>query len=359
MSPARGVCASFADVRLATDPFAFRPQGQRWLELSSALGTAGLLGRGEVPFQRQRFDRAATAISAYVDANFGTAFEPLPARALAPWPARSPTFDASAVLPAKLPPGSNINKQLPRPRQVLNMATRGVDERETVLIALGDMAFDSTFIFGDPARTVGLSCNTCHNKSMTNPILFVPGVSRRPGGIDVSNSFFAPHANNGHFDPLDIPDLRGIRFTAPYGRNGRFVSLREFVRNVIVNEFNGPEPDPMLLDGLVAYMFEFDFLPNQYLDRNGTLRDEASVAARRRETIFNRPFPGMNGASCADWPVPGANFVAYRRPPRGPVGPCARGREARTWTCRRTHRAWMPTASTSTPACSTPSRAWV
>ena len=320
MREAQGVFASFDDVLLATDPIAFRAQGQRWLELSSALGTAGLLGRGEVPFQRQRFDRAATAISAYVDANFGTAFEPLPARALAPWPARSPTFDASAVLPAKLPPGSNINKQLPRPRQVLNMATRGVDERETVLIALGDMAFDSTFIFGDPARTVGLSCNTCHNKSMTNPILFVPGVSRRPGGIDVSNSFFAPHANNGHFDPLDIPDLRGIRFTAPYGRNGRFVSPREFVRNVIVNEFNGPEPDPMLLDGLVAYMFEFDFLPNQYLDRNGTLRDEASVAARRGETIFNRPFPGMNGASCADCHVPGANFVDHRRHDLGTVG---------------------------------------
>ncbi len=320
MRQAHGVFASFDDVLLATDPAAFRNLGQRWLELSSAIGTAGLLGEGGVPFDRRRFDRAAADIAAYAEANFGAAFEPLPGRALAPWPARSPTFDASAVLPAKLPPGSNINKQLPRPRQVLNMASRGVDERDTVLIALGDMAFDSAFILGDPARSVGISCNTCHNKSITNPGLFIPGVSGRPGGMDVSNSFFAPHANNGHFDPLDIPDLRGIRFTSPYGRNGRFESLREFVRNVIVNEFNGPEPDPLLLDGLVAYMFEFDFLPNSYLDRDGTLNDEASAAAHRGEKIFNRPFTQMDGASCATCHVPSANFVDHRRHDLGTVG---------------------------------------
>ena len=157
---AHGVFMSFDDVLRATDPDGFRDLGQRWLELTSALGTPGLLGEGGVPFDRQRFDRAAADIAAYAQANFGAAFEPMPGRALAPWPARSPTFDASAVLPAKLPPGSNINKQLPRPRQVLNMASRGVDERDTVLIALGDMAFDSAFILGDPARSVGISCNT-------------------------------------------------------------------------------------------------------------------------------------------------------------------------------------------------------
>ncbi len=320
MREAQGVFGSFDDVLLATDPAAFRAQGQRWLELSSAIGTSGLLGRGEVAFDRLRFDRVAADIAAYADANFGAAFEPLPGRALAPWPTRSPTFDASVVLPAKLPPGSNINKQLPRPRQILNMAVRGVDERETILIALGDMAFDSKFILGDPARTIGISCNTCHNKSITNPNLFIPGVSRRPGGMDVSNSFFAPHANNGHFDPLDIPDLSGIRFTSPYGRNGRFESLREFVRNVIVNEFNGPEPDPLLLDGLVAYMFEFDFRPNPSLNRDGTLNQEASAAAHRGQKIFNRPLPGMDGASCADCHVPGANFVDHRRHDLGTVG---------------------------------------
>jgi len=319
MREARGVFGSFDDVVLATDATAFHIMGQRWLELSSAIGSPGLLGRGEVPLDRRRFDRAAADIAAYADANFGADFVPLPGRALAPWPMRSPTFDASAVLPAKLPPGSNINKQLPRPRQILNMAVRGVDERDTVLIALGDMAFDSPLILGDPARSLGISCNTCHNKSLTNPNLFIPGISHRAGGMDVSNSFFAPHANNGHFDPLDIPDLSGIRFTAPYGRNGRFESLREFARNVIVNEFNGPEPDPMLLDGLVAYMFEFDFRPNPSLDRDGTLSGAASAAAHRGRKIFNRPFAQMSDASCASCHVPGSNFVDHRRHDLGTV----------------------------------------
>jgi cytochrome c peroxidase len=164
-----------------------------------------------------------------------------------------------------------------------------------------------------------MSCNTCHNKSITNPIFFVPGLSSRPGSFDVTNSFMAPHANNGHFDPLDIPDLRGIRFTPPYGRNGRFESLREFVRNVIMNEFNGPEPDPVLLDGLIAYMFEFDFLSNPSLSPQGRLKDSASAAAKRGEEVFNRSFEEMGGMSCATCHVPSANFIDHKRHDIGTV----------------------------------------
>ncbi len=323
MREAQGVFAAFDDVVLTTDPAAHQMLGQRWLEMSSALGSAGLLGQGEVALDGFRFRRAAADIAAYMETNFGNRFQPLPGRELAAWPANSPTFDASAALPPKLPPGHNINKKVPRPRQVLNMAARGVDEAETALIALGDMAFDSPFIFGEPARSLGISCNTCHNKGVTNPDLFIPGISPRPGGMDVSNSFFASHANNGHFDPLDIPDLRGIRFTAPYGRNGRVESLREFARNVITNEFNGPEPDPLLLDGLVAYMLEFDFLPNEFLSRDGTLNDRAPAAARRGEEIFHRSFAGMGGMSCATCHVPSATFVDHRRHDLGTVRPAA------------------------------------
>ncbi len=313
MREAQGIFGAFDDTLRIADPRGFQHLGQQWLEMSSALGAAGLLGRGAVDVDRRRFREAAGRIASYMDSNFGAGFKPLAGRKLAPWPARSPTFDAAATLPPKLPPGHNINKQLPRPRQVLNMSARGVDESETGLIALGDMAFDSSFIFGNPARALGINCNTCHNKSITNPNLFIPGLSRRPGGMDISNSYFAPHANNGHFDPLDIPDLRGIRFTAPYGRNGRFESLREFVRNVIVNEFNGPEPDPMLLDGLLAYMLEFDFLPNPFLEADGTLTEAAPASARRGERIFNRPFEQMGGMSCATCHIPSANFVDHKR----------------------------------------------
>ena len=308
---AQGVYVAFDDALRATDRDGFRALGAAWLEMSSALGSAGLLGRGAQAVNRSRFTAAADRISAYMDVNFGAKFSVVPARDFAPLPTSSPTFDPAGELPVKLPPGHNINKQIPRPRQILNMAVRGVNESETVLIALGDMAFDSAYIFGEPARSLGISCNTCHNKGVTNPNFRIPGLSTRGGGMDVSNSFFAPHANNGHFGALDIPDLRGIRFTHPYGRNGRFPSLREFVRNVIVGEFNGPEPDPLLLDAMIAYMNEFDFLPNAALAKDGSLNRCASAAAKRGETVFNRRFTGMGNRSCATCHIPSANFLDH------------------------------------------------
>jgi cytochrome c peroxidase len=255
----------------------------------------------------------------YLLLNYGEGYTAPEDGKLLPLPVKSKTFDPSRPVPVKLPPGSNLNKQLPRPRQILNMATRGVDESETPLIALGDMAFDSPHIFGEPARSLAISCNTCHNKGVTNPNFMIPGLSSVAGGLDVSSVVFAPHANNGVFDPLDIPDLRGIRFTAPYGRNGRFASLRDFVRNVIVNEFNGPEPDPVILDGMIAYMLEFDFLPNPDLNADGTLSGEAPEAARRGEKLFNKPFAQMNGRSCATCHVPSNHFIDGMRHDIGSV----------------------------------------
>ena len=58
---------------------------------------------------------------------------------------------------------------------------------------------------------------------------------------------------------------------------------------MIVGEFAGPEPSPFMLDALVAYMNEFDFLPAPLLYRDGRLNAKASVAALRGEAIFNRP----------------------------------------------------------------------
>jgi cytochrome c peroxidase len=318
LDEARQVWAAFEHEVQAVDPRGFRRIGELWLDLSGALGSAGLLGVGAVAPDTASFTAGADEIVRYVEASFTGAVQVRGGIPLAVLPARSPSFDASATVPPRLPPRSDVNKQLPRPRQVLNMTARGVDESETVLIALGDMAFDSPLVFGEPARSLGISCNTCHNKGVTNPAFFLPGLSVRPGGLDVSNSFFAPHASNGHFDPLDIPDLRGIRFTAPYGRNGRFDSLREFTRNVIVNEFNGPEPAPVLLDAMVAYMLEFDFLPNPDLASDGTLKASAPEAARRGEAIFNRRFQAMNG-SCAGCHVPSDSFVDRKRHDIGTV----------------------------------------
>jgi cytochrome c peroxidase len=319
LKKAQGIWQAFEDTLSVVDPEAYRAQGLAWLQMTSALGTPGLLGAGAVPFDRENFRKQSQVVLDYLDGSYGKEFRAVEGRRLAPAPIRSATFNKEAKLPLRLPPGANINKQLPRPRQILNMAARGVDESETALIALGDMAFDSAEIFGEPARSLGINCNTCHNKSITNPNFFIPGLSARPGGADITGSFFAGQLNNGHFDPLDIPDLRGIRFLAPYGKNGRFESLRDFSRFAIVNEFNGDEPDPMLIDAIVAYMNEFDFLPNRYLNKDGTLNAQAPADARRGEKIFTRPFPQMNGMSCATCHIPSANFVDHKRHDVGTV----------------------------------------
>ena len=315
---ARKLWAGFEHEIKATDQPMFKEIGLCWLKLATALGSAPLLGQGASPIDARSVQEESDEILAYVKECYAS-FKAPPGRVLAPVPLGSKTFNPRAAIPAKLPPGSDINKQRPRPRQILNMVARGVDETETPLVAFGDMTFDSSLIFGEPARSLGISCNNCHNKGVTNPQFKIAGLTRYGGGLDVSSAFFAPHANNSLFDPLDTPDLRGIRFTAPYGRNGRFSSLRDFIRNVIVNEFNGPEPDPIVVDSMLAYMMEFDFLPNPALNKDGTLSDKAPPPARRGEKLFHKPFPQMNGMSCASCHVPSSHFVDHRRHDIGSV----------------------------------------
>ncbi len=310
---ARQLWASFAYEIEHTDHPAFLRLGRAWLALATALGNPGILQQGSTPADTKKFNQHATAIITYLETNFDKDFAAPTTGELRPLPRLSPTFNRAASLKMKLPPGHNINKQLPRPRQILNMAARGVDESETAMIALGDMVFDSSYIFGEPSRSLVINCNTCHNKGVTNPNFFIPGISSRPGNVDVSSSVLSPHANDGHFNPVDIPDLRGIRFTAPYGRNGRFTSLREFVRNGIRHEFNGPEPDPLILDAMIAYMNEFDFLPNPYLNPDGTLNDKVSKAAKRGERLFHKRFKKMAGRSCASCHIPSDHFLDRKR----------------------------------------------
>lgn len=316
LETARDMYAAFEPAIEVAEPEEFIRIGECWLELTSSLGHPGLQGIGKQAANTEVFTEESAEVIEYLETNFTDGLKIPKIGRLAPLPG----VTRDAYPPGKrLPPGFDINKQIPRPRQILNMAVRGVDESETTLIALGDMAFDTALIFGEPARSLAITCNTCHNKGVTNPNFFIPGLSSRPGGMDVSNSFFGAHANNGVFDALDIPDLRGLRFTAPYGRNGRFGSLREFTRNVIVNEFSGPEPEPLLLDGLVAYMLEFDFLPTPQLNPDGTLSDRASAEARRGEAIFNRPLRKMGGRSCATCHVPSDHFLDRKRHDIGSV----------------------------------------
>ena len=219
-------------------------------------------------------------------------------------------FPARAGDPTVLPPGTVFGEESVRqPREILHDEADG--GRQSDLVALGNMAFSSPLIFGDPARKAGLTCETCHNQGDVNPVFFIPGLSDRPGGLAVVNALFNTETTNGLHRHIDIPSLRGIRYLAPYGRDGRIAALRDFTRNVIVNEFGGAEPSPRLVDAITAYMEQIDLLPNPKLKSDGQLTDAADPAARRGEVLFNRNFPQMGSQSCASCHHPSALFVDH------------------------------------------------
>jgi cytochrome c peroxidase len=213
---------------------------------------------------------------------------------------------------AVLPAGSELNEDAVYvPHEILRSEYRG--DRTSYVVALGDLAFNSPSILGDVARRAGISCGTCHVGGANNAKLFIPGLSTRPGTFDTSGALFNPKADNHVFDPVRIPSLRGARYLAPYGHDGRMASLRDFVRNVIVGEFAGPEPSPALLDAIVAYVQEIDFLPNLKLAARGRLNDTASEAEHRGESLFAKPFPHDPNLSCASCHPPAGAFVDNRK----------------------------------------------
>jgi hypothetical protein len=165
--------------------------------------------------------------------------------------------------------GLPINSELDEdaidiPREVFH--SEALHGRKSYFSNLGNLAFNSPYILGGAARKARISCGTCHVNGASNPKLFIPGLSTRPGNFDTTSAFFNPKTDNGVLDPVTIPSLRGARFMAPYGHDGRTASLRDFVLNVIVNEFSGPVPSPQILDAIMAYIEDIDFLPNPGLD---------------------------------------------------------------------------------------------
>jgi cytochrome c peroxidase len=210
-----------------------------------------------------------------------------------------------------LPPGTELNtEQLDQPTE--RFASELAGGKRSYLVNFGDLLFSSPDILGGVARQAGMSCGTCHQQGHNNPKLFIPGLSSRPGTIDTTNAVFEPKSDNGVFDPVTPPSLRGAKHLAPYGHDGRFASLRDFVRNVIVNEFAGREPSAEILDALVAYVEDISFLPNAKLGPDGILTSAASAAAKRGEALFNKPFRHDAAMTCASCHQPGNAFVDHQ-----------------------------------------------
>jgi cytochrome c peroxidase len=211
-----------------------------------------------------------------------------------------------------LPVGTELNEDaLSQPREIFK--SEAIGGAKSYLVNLGDLAFRSPMILGSLARQANISCSTCHVNGASNPKLYVPGLSSRPGTFDTTGGLFNARADNHALDSVTIPSLRGARYLAPYGHDGRMGSLRDFIRNVIVNEFAGPEPSPALLDAIVVYIQDIDFLPNPSLGLGGRLTALASAAERRGEALFAKPFPHDPGLSCAGCHVPSAAFVDHRQ----------------------------------------------
>ena len=222
----------------------------------------------------------------------------------------------SGVLPA----GSELDDETAtaKPRELFH--SEAIQGRKSYLVRLGDMAFSAPSLLGGAARQAGMSCDTCHVNGTSNPRLYVTGMSTVPGTFDTTGPLFNPKADNGVLDPVTIPSLRGARYQAPYGHDGRMGSLRDFVRGVIVNEFSGPEPSPEILDAVVAYINDIDFLPNPRLDLDGKLKGTASESEKRGEALFSQPFTHDPSLSCAGCHIPSAGFVDHRQHDVGSVG---------------------------------------
>ena len=122
----------------------------------------------------------------------------------------SPVTDSRSGLPI----GSELDEDAPNnPREIFHSeATRG---HKSYMSNLGNLAFNSPYTLGDAARKAHISCATCHVNGASNPRLFIPGLSTRPGTFDTTSSLFNPKTDNGVLDAVTIPSLRGARFLSP------------------------------------------------------------------------------------------------------------------------------------------------
>ncbi len=180
------------------------------------------------------------------------------------------------------------------------------------LLRLGELAFLAPQTLGGKARRLGLSCAACHPGGGSNTGFFLPGLSDRPGNVDLTSGFFDPGSDDGIDNPRNIPVLHGAAATPPYGHDGGIADLRDFSRHVIADEFARPSVPAWLLDALAAYLRDLRFNHRVRLDAAGRLPADAPAAARRGEAVFTRPFSATDPRSCASCHPPGQAFTDRR-----------------------------------------------
>ena len=125
-------------------------------------------------------------------------------------------------------------------------------DKDPGAIAIGRVASRTPLLFGGQAARARLSCNSCHRSGRGNAHFVFPGVSGTPGTADVTASLLSSHRGDGVFNPMPIPNL--VSDAPKVARH----DLRAFIRGLVVEEFDGPEPTAATLDGLTAYVAATD-----------------------------------------------------------------------------------------------------
>lgn len=128
------------------------------------------------------------------------------------------------------------------------------DRSERRRAGIGRIAFRTPLLLGGQAARAGLSCASCHRNGRGNPDFLFPGLSGAPGTADVTASLMSSHRGDGRFNPRPIPDLGGPRRALKISQDPRERTLEAFIRGLVVEEFDGPEPSAEVLDGLAAYV---------------------------------------------------------------------------------------------------------
>lgn len=151
---------------------------------------------------------------------------------------------------------------------------RPADPVERRRAQIGRIAFRTPLLLGGQAARAGLSCASCHRNGRGNPDFLFPGLSGSAGTADVTASLMSSHRGDGRFNPRPIPDLGGPRGALKVSQDPRNRALEAFIRGLVVEEFDGPEPSAQVLDGLAAYV--------------RALRPGACVRGERRVSLASR-----------------------------------------------------------------------
>jgi hypothetical protein len=125
---------------------------------------------------------------------------------------------------------------------------------DSYLIEIGRAAFRTPLLLGGQASRAGLSCESCHRSGRGNADFLFPGVSGAAGTADVTLSLFSAHRGDGIMNPKPIPDLSGPGEALKVSRSPEPGALETFIRGLIVEEFDGPEPAASVLTGVAAYV---------------------------------------------------------------------------------------------------------